>query len=65
MLPADNSPRSIYILVPSGDGLLLAQGAVVSYYEFKQPLADRLTGEAWQALDPKPVRPPWTATFER
>ncbi len=55
----------IYVLVPAGDRLVLAQGAVLSYYEFKQPLSDRLTDEAWQALDPKPARPSWTATFER
>ena len=56
---------TIYVLVPSGAGLVLTQGAVFSYYEFKQPLSDRLTDEAWQAMDPKPNRPVWTASFER
>jgi hypothetical protein len=56
---------TIYVLVPSGDRLVLTQGAVFSYYEFKQPLSERLTDEAWQALDPKPDRPAWTSSFER
>jgi hypothetical protein len=55
---------AIYVLVPSEDGAILTQGAVFSYYEFKQPLADRLTDEAWQAMDPKPERPSWTSSFE-
>ena len=55
----------IYVLVPVGERLVLAQGAVFSYYEFKQPLSDRLTDEAWQAMEPKPGRPAWTASFER
>jgi hypothetical protein len=56
---------TIYVLVPAGDRLMLTQGAVFSYYEFKQPLADRLTDEAWQAMDPRPTRPAWTSSFER
>jgi hypothetical protein len=42
---------------------LVAVGGVFSYYEFKQPIADRLTDEAWQAMDPRPARPVWTASF--
>ena len=38
-------------------------GAVFSYYEFKHPMDDRLTDEAWQAMSPKPARPPWTSAF--
>jgi hypothetical protein len=38
-------------------------GAVFSYYEFKHPIDDRLTDEAWQAMDPKPPLPPWTSAF--
>jgi hypothetical protein len=38
-------------------------GAVFSYYEFKHPMDDRLTDEAWQAMSPKPARPPWTDVF--
>ncbi len=56
---------TLYVLVPGENGLVLTQGAVFSYYEFKQPLDNRLTDEAWQAMDPKPDRPAWTSSFER
>ena len=56
---------TIYALVPSEEGLTLTRGAVFSYYEFKQPLSERLTDEAWQAMDPKPARPAWTSSVER
>jgi hypothetical protein len=55
----------IHVLVPAGDRLALTLGAVFSYYEFKQPLDNRLTDEAWQAMDPRPQRPAWTVSFER
>jgi len=38
-------------------------GAVFSYYEFKHPMDDRLTDEAWQAMSPRPPLPPWTGAF--
>ncbi len=46
---------------PAGN-VFLARGATLSYYEFKQPMADRLTDEAWRTLlagadAPKP--PEW------
>lgn len=34
-------------------------GAVFDTYEFKHPMDDRLTDEAWQELSPKPPRPSW------
>jgi hypothetical protein len=38
-------------------------GAVFSYYEFKQPMSERLTDEAWQEMlaDPskRPSLPSW------
>ncbi len=46
--------------VPDGR-VLLGAGPVFSYYEFKQPMADRLTDEKWReilASDP-PSRPEW------
>jgi len=41
-------------------------GPVFSYYEFKQPMADRLTDEAWRAMleeGKAPDRPAWTEEF--
>ncbi len=53
----------IYVIVQVDGARALALGGVFSYYEFKQPLADRLTDEAWQAMDPRPGLPPWTDSF--
>ncbi len=42
--------------------IFLAAGPVMSYYEFKQPLDDRLTDEAWRdmlASPDKPEKPVW------
>ncbi|MCK5768497.1 MAG: DUF3160 domain-containing protein [Candidatus Atribacteria bacterium] len=45
--------------------ILLGVGPVFSYYEFKQPMDDRLTDEAWrEILDSNPPpEPEWTNTF--
>ncbi|MHC4527473.1 MAG: DUF3160 domain-containing protein [Planctomycetota bacterium] len=48
---------------PNWDGsIFLAAGPVLSYYEFKQPMNERLTDEAWsEMLDSpqRPIRPGW------
>jgi len=53
----------IIVACPSPDGsIFLAAGPVLSYYEFKHPMSDRLTDEAWQELldsPNKPERPKW------
>ncbi|HEY0322098.1 MAG TPA: DUF3160 domain-containing protein [Pyrinomonadaceae bacterium] len=56
----------ILVVVPVEGRLVLTRGAALSYYEFTQPIADRLTDEKWQAVikagqTPKP--PVWTKTF--
>ncbi len=56
---------TIYVVAPVEGQQVVAQGGVFSYYEFKQPMSDRLTDEAWQALEPKPDLPRWTASFIR
>ena len=45
--------------------MLLAAGPVFSYYEFKQPMDDRLTDEAWRDMlaDSPPKDPEWTASY--
>ncbi|HDH09570.1 MAG TPA: DUF3160 domain-containing protein, partial [Chloroflexi bacterium] len=55
----------IYVVVPVEGELVVAQGGVFSYYEFTHPMAERLTDEAWQALEPKPDLPIWTKSFIR
>jgi hypothetical protein len=55
----------IYAIAPVEGKLVATQGGVFSYYEFTQPMDDRLTDEAWQALEPKPDLPVWTGSFIR
>ncbi len=53
----------IIVACPAPNGsLFLAVGPVLSYYEFKHPMSDRLTDEAWRELlksAEKPQRPTW------
>jgi len=56
----------IFVTVPYGGKLYLMVGGVYSYYEFLQPLADRLTDEAWRRRCERgdlPPMPAWTASF--
>lgn len=50
--------------LPEGH-ILLGVGPAFSYYEFKHPMDDRLTDEAWrEILDTKhPAEPGWTESF--
>ncbi len=58
--------RLVAVAYDLPDGrVLLAAGPVFSYYEFQQPMDDRLTDEAWRemlAASP-PAEPEWTASF--
>jgi len=48
----------IIVACPALDGsIYLAAGPVLSYYEFKHPMSDRLTDEAWRDLLVSPSRP--------
>jgi len=48
----------IIVACPASDGpIFLAAGPVLSYYEFKHPMSDRLTDEAWRDLLVSPSRP--------
>lgn len=50
--------------VPDGT-VLIGAGPVMSYYEFKQPMKDRLTDEKWQQLlaSNPPEQPQWISSF--
>jgi hypothetical protein len=52
----------IYVVVQVEDLIQIAQGGIFSYYEFLQPMSNRLTDEEWQAMEPPPL-PEWTRTF--
>jgi hypothetical protein len=46
------------VACPNTDGsILLAAGPVLSYYEFKHPMNDRLSDEAWRELLDSPQKP--------
>jgi len=59
----------IIVACPAPDGsIYLAAGPVLSYYEFKHPMSDRLTDEAWRDLlasPNKPSRPAWLQPLVR
>lgn len=54
-------------LQPDGR-LVVGAGPVLSYYEFKHPMGDRLTDEKWREMlrgGKAPKRPEWTASYVR
>ena len=55
----------IVVACPTPDGsVFLAVGPVLSYYEFKHPMNDRMTDEAWRGMlesDQRPEPPKWYA----
>lgn len=56
----------LYVVVPDTVGQRLTEGALFSYFEFLQPMAQRLDDLGWSArLDQGdvPPPPPWTTSF--
>ena len=53
----------IYVIALVDGQQVVTLGGVFSYYEFKWPIGDRLTDEAWQEMSPLPDRPAWTGSF--
>ncbi|MCR5715570.1 MAG: DUF3160 domain-containing protein [Lachnospiraceae bacterium] len=66
----------IFVIVPIDGALRLTRGSVYSFYQFTQPLSDRLTDEAWrELLQPQydanynliegttPTQPEWTQGY--
>ncbi|MEA1925191.1 MAG: DUF3160 domain-containing protein, partial [Candidatus Altiarchaeota archaeon] len=45
--------------------ILLGAGPVMSYYEFKHPMSDRLTDENWREMleTGKPEEPQWYGNY--
>lgn len=55
-------PELIYAIIPGPKGPVIARGAVMSYREFLQPVAKRLTDEEWRGrltAGKAPARPAW------
>ena len=44
------NPDWIYVLVPIEGEWYLTRGGVYSYYEFLQPISNRLTDEQWKEM---------------
>ena len=56
----------LIVVVKFPDGkIMLAAGPALSYYEFKHPLSNRLTDEAWREMIDQnpPERPRWISTL--
>jgi hypothetical protein len=56
----------IVVAYPLPDGrILCGAGPVMTYHEFTQPMAERLTDEQWREMleTSPPARPSWTASF--
>ncbi|MES2733740.1 MAG: DUF3160 domain-containing protein [Bacteroidota bacterium] len=54
--------NDLYVVVQIEGALYLTKGAVFSYYEFEQPLGQRLTDEEWQKMlddNQAPALPDW------
>ena len=59
-------PFVIYVKASIKGKDQIVQGPVFSYYEFKQPMSDRLTDEQWQGMleeGQEPSLPKWTGKF--
>jgi hypothetical protein len=52
----------IFCVVKVEGRIYIVEGGVFSYYEFLQPMRQRLTDEEWQAME-KPPLPEWTNSF--
>ena len=63
---ATGGAMPIYVVVPAGGKQHLMVGGVYSYYEFRQPIAGRLTDAAWRKRCERgevPPLPGWTGSF--
>ena len=55
-------PLTLYMVCPVDGKPTVCLGAVYSYYEFKQPMSQRLTDEEWRKMlfvNWQPARPDW------
>lgn len=47
---ATGDPACIYVVVPVDGKLRIAEGSVYSFYEFVQPMSDRMTDSEWRKI---------------
>jgi len=59
--------RNLVVVYPMPDGgFVIGVGPGLAYYEFKQPMSDRLTDEQWKVMltsEKKPALPEWVGSF--
>ncbi len=63
---AVGNPLIIYVAVYIEGQVVITRGGTFSYYEFAQPMTDRLTDEAWQDMldaGEEPPLPSWLGSF--
>ena len=63
---AVGNPMIIYVAVYIEGQVVITRGGTFSYYEFTQPMNDRLTDEAWQEMleaGSAPPMPSWVGSF--
>lgn len=69
VLQEASGPLDLLVVVARSPGtadLFVAAGPVASYFEFRRPVAQRLTDEGWRALLASPQAPPppsWTCAW--
>ncbi len=57
---------AVQVYVEGTPRVIIARGGIFSYYEFHQPMSNRLTDEAWQTIldaGDAPAMPSWTSSF--
>jgi hypothetical protein len=59
------NPMCLYVIVPVEGKLQICRGATFSYYEFTQPMSNRLTDAQWQNMlkNSNPVMPEWVNNY--
>jgi hypothetical protein len=59
-------PLEVFVIVNEGGIPRITRGAMFSYYEFLQPISERLTDETWREMllgDSPPDMPEWVDSF--
>ncbi len=59
-------PLEIFVIVNEAGNIRMTRGAIFSYYEFTQPIANRLTDEKWRQMligGKPPEMPEWVSSF--
>lgn len=53
----------MYVIVPVDGELKIASGAVYNFYQFEQPISERLTDSQWREMVRSVDQPDWTQSY--